>query len=530
MFLLGALLLAGPGCPHPAPPDTAPHTPSAGLGPPDAFGVRARPDNVLVPRASLVHRQGPDTFLLVDGALWLHRDRTGLLGAMGLRRGDTLLTCAGEEVADVLAADACFARFFTDDAVRLQVQRNATPRTLYLVFDGPPIPAPRRALAALDTEPVPIVERPPDRESLAVAYGLVRAGTSARMPRGALVRLLDDGVHVRPLRAEGAIVAYEVESPVLAALGWTGATSRVDELALTSDEAVADALARLFSADRVLVTPTDGGAPLTITLEGSPTAPPALWKPRVVVDARERRSRDGVRIDGAHRYVPRAALTSLDAIARDESPRRGGPPEDVPGPVTVYRALGGTVADLLDLPWDAPLERMDGVAVYGATSLTALRRRLLTGAEVSIELGGATPKRVLVHVEGEPVVLPDDWPARRRGAPELAPDPLDEHFVRDGDTVRTSRLALRSVFSDPLSGHPHQDGVRLAPNVLWGALDVPIPAVLTAVDGTPATDPTALEDLGTRLCTAPRVTLTLVVRGEVFQRVVVIDGPPATPP
>ena len=93
-----------------------------------------------------------------------------------------------------------------------------------------------------------------------------------------------------------------------------------------------------------------------------------------------------------------------------------------------------------------------------------------------------------------------------------------------------SRLALRSVFVDPLTGHRTRDGLRLGPNMLWHVLDVPMGAALASADGQPATDPTSLDDLGTRLCTVPEVTLTFQNNGETFTRVVQIDGPPVTPP
>ena len=520
------LALVAAGCPHPASPVVS-ADPTSDLGPPDAFGVRAGPDYVFVPRAALVHATLPPSFLVVDGAVQLRRDWTGLLGAMGLRRGDTVRACAGEPVTDIAAVDRCFAHFYTSPDLALTFERNAAPRDVRLVFDGPALPPPPYAFVSGDRQPPPADARSLD---LAATYGLARSGTSARMPRGALVRVFDDHVLVRPLRANGAIVAYDVASPVLAALGWSGATARVDELALTSDEAATVALRRLLTADRVVVTPADGSLPLTITIEGAPTAPPPLWAPTVLVDAREAQLRAGVRFEGEHRYVPRGALGSLDSVARMDAPRQDVPVEDLARPVDVLRAFGPAIADVLALPWAATIERADGVPIYGATGLTALRRRLLTGDEVTLELGGARPTRVVVHVEGAPIALPDGWPARRRGAPAPADDPPDPRFVREGDTVRMSRLALRSMFVDPLTGHRTRDGLRLGPNMLWHVLDVPMGAALASADGQPATDPTSLDDLGTRLCTVPEVTLTFQNNGETFTRVVQIDGPPVTPP
>jgi hypothetical protein len=512
--------------------------PYAHFGPPDAFGVRAGPDSVFVPRAALVHLTGGfthTTFAAVDGAMVLYRDTTGLLAALGLRQGDRLLACAGAPVPDIAAVDTCFARLYTATELDLGTERNGTPRPLRAVLDGPPVPAPEAPLVWLEPLLRPPVTRPPlpGPEALAATYGLTRSGSEARMPRGALVRVVDDRVEVRPVRVGGGIVAYDVESPVLAALGWAGATARVDDLPLTSDPAVREAVARLFTASAIVVTPADGGPPLTLHIDGAPTAPPAFWKPRVLVDAPEARIRAGVRLDGDTAYASRAAFYPLLELARADVPRRGRPEPEATGPVVAYPALGLDVVTLLDLPWDAPVAGVDGVAVYGATSVTELRRRLLTEEQVTLALGGASPGRLVIRVEGAPVPLPDDWPTRA-GTPELnqlQPNAVSDLVRWDGDTARLDRLAVLWLLRGaPFAGVPKRDGFQLSHNELGWALRVPVWSVLTTVDGAPATGPTALLDLTERLCTAPEVTLTFRRDGETFTRVVRIDGAPVTPP
>lgn len=534
-----SLLLAAPGCPRPAAPSAA-ADPHADLGPPDAFGVRAGPDHVLVPRAALVHTTAgltPTTFQRLDDAMVLSLDTSGLLGALGLRRGDRLLACDGAPVPDIEAVDACLVRLYAAPGLELDVERNGAPHTVRVVLDGPSVPAPLDARVWQEPQTWPEVSRSPlpGPDDLAAAYGLVRDGATVRLPRAALVRLVDDRVEVRPLREGGEIVAYDVRSPILAALGWAGATARVDELALTSDDAVRAAIARLFTASRVVVTPAGGAPPLTLEIGGAPTAPPASWRPDVKIDGAEARLRAGVRLAGADAYVPRAALHPLLELARLDAPRRRAPPrEDPPGPIHVDRALGDAIAELLDLPWGTTLERIDGVPAYGAASVTELRRRLLTAREVVLDLGGAAPRGLVVHVEGEPVALPDDWPSPR-GAPALdalEPGPFADLVLRDGDTARLHRLAVPWLLrGEPLSGVPARGALQLDNSLFWSALRVPPWTVLTAVDGAPATDPTALLDLTARLCTAAEVTLTFRGRdGGTFTRVVHVEGPPVTPP
>jgi hypothetical protein len=205
---------------------------------------------------------------------------------------------------------------------------------------------------------------------------------------------------------------------------------------------------------------------------------------------------------------------------------------DPPGPVTALDALGSAVLQLLDAPWDATVARVDGVPVYGATSIAELRRRLLTAAEITLELGGTTPRRLVVRVDGPPVALPNDWPTRA-GTPALNElEPTFWEVVQwDGDTARLNRLdVLWLLRGAPVAGVSRSGGFQLSHNELWLSLRLPIWSVLTTVDGVPPAGPTALLDLTERLCTAPDVTLTFRHNGETFTRVLHIDGPPATPP
>lgn len=486
--------------------------------PADAFGVRVAANEVVVPRAALVHLvPGPRaSFVDEGGGLALERDLTGLLGAVGLRRGDLLLTWDGEGVADAETLDARLATLFTGSSADLVAERDGERRAWRVRLDGPPIPAPSGRLVSFRGPPRPVPERPELQGPLAEAYAIRRAGGVVRVPRAVVVRLVDDGATVAPVRREGAVAGYVVESPILAAMGWVGETARVDGVALDADAAAVAAVRRLFSASRMELELRHGAERrvLLVEVEGPPVPPPAFWRPALRLHPEERRIRAGVRIEGDTVRVPRAALLPLL-----EEPARAPAGDGA----TVGEALGLEVADLLGLPTSVPLTHVDGAPLDGREGILELRTRLLVSGEAMLDVGEEPPRRVRVAVEGAPVDIPVGWPVERVGLED--DDALAEYFRKEGDTVTVGRIELRRMLVRPLTGRPARSGgVALDPNVLWPLLDVPVGAVLVALDGEPVGDSSAVGELERRLCTRTEVRMKLRVNGATLLRIVQVEG------
>jgi S1-C subfamily serine protease len=171
-------------------------------------------------------------------------------------------------------------------------------------------------------------------------------------------------------------------------------------------------------------------------------------------------------------------------------------------------------------------------------AVTTAVRRLFDARRVVVKLQGDRDPLV-IDIDGDPVTPPPLWVGvvvtdgeelPRPHAAGLGQGGTPGAFELLGDQVHTTRLALRYFFFDPLSGTPTPTGVRLGPNLLWGALGLEQGSVLLDVDGDTVESPASLTQLAYRLCTADRIDLTLLQGGVRVHRTILVDGPPVTPP
>ena len=453
LLVLASLHAGCAGRAHPRQPDAT----ELASAPQTAYGERFIGARRELPRTALLHLavNPPARFSPGPNGGWvLVQDVTGLLSLLGLRTADEWLT--DDEPVGAIAG------WVDHPSVSVMVIRDGQTKQQTTRLIGPP----------------------PAQTTI---EGVV--------PRAALVGLADS--EARPLRTHDGIVGYRLLGPAFEALGLRDVTA-IDDVALTTDAAVQQAVGRWLHAEFTRVETAEGTR--VLTFDGPPTSVPAAWQLPVGLDLAERRARAGVLIDEDHVSLPREALEHLANLRlRPVRVSVDASQDGLPAGVVFTEAT----AELLGLQADERVLRVGEHAVSaqrtqsGIIDYAAARRALLQETQVQV----VTPDRTLtVSIQGDPIPLPDDWelaapkPSSIRRASSIPGLP-------DGHPRHLTRLQFRR-FIDPLPtcqvAHTGSVVCRRT-HVLWRALGTTLPRDLT-LDGQPVVSESGAADWARALC------------------------------
>ena len=451
------------------------------------YGEWTDADGTHIPRAALAHLVGsaPIPFEPMDPGYRLHRDDTGLLGAMGLLRDDVFTVDDHEAELD---------SWFSASEVAVTIVRNGVSEVVSFQVDGAPVPPPVRKMTTLGRpgDPLPALD------------------PTAPIPRGWLVHLVD--TTAEPFRVEGEPAGYRLEGPFFEATGLSKVT-RIDGVKLTTDEDLYDGLDTWFSAEETVLS--TGGGEVTLRFRGAATAPPGAWTPKVVLSLEERRARAGVVLTPGAVSLPRTALADLAYATELLLPRPA-----LPEGVNASRALGPDVASLLGLDAEAVLLPTHERPLSSEADMLELRRALLTEERVTLALPDAT---LLLEITGDSVPLPEGWP---RGGPFKPPEPV--RGIALGDPVVAQRLAVRRLLGRTRLVADAPPGLILAgTHPMFLAVDVNAGSKVLSLDGV---EPTNQEDVDRwleSLCRVPEATIvSQPFLMEPEEATIRIEGPP----
>ena len=177
------------GCAKPPPTVVPQPVPSH----PQPFGGEVTDAGLVMPRAALAHLTSgqPLAFgISPDGAV-LAMDESGLLGAIGIFRGDTVVTDDVEALID---------GWFTESESTITLMRHGQVRQVTVRWSGPPTPPPAEPLTNLGQS-----------EGLALL-----SPTSTQLPRAVLAYL--PASTATPVRVDGHIVGYTLSGPIAASV------------------------------------------------------------------------------------------------------------------------------------------------------------------------------------------------------------------------------------------------------------------------------------------------------------------------
>lgn len=217
--------------------------------------------------------------------------------------------------------------------------------------------------------------------------GLERTEDGIRMPRAALLHLIDDSMYLKPVRGHTDVLfGYRAGgSKFFDTMGIVGAITHIDGVLLDSDEQAVAAVLALFERERITYVSQLGieTHQTVVTIDGPPIPVPEGWSCDVSLSTEEERVRAGVQWTEAGASLLRSALGFLAETDATLAYRvKDGEPVQA-------RAALGKLARLLDLPNDAVLVRVDGAEVRGVPDVHAARQVLLSADTVVLHLESA---------------------------------------------------------------------------------------------------------------------------------------------